>query len=391
VGDRRASRFVCMLAASSLIVNLGQAAADVVSMAYVTNPSADSVAVVDTQTNTVVARIPVRDSPGAIAVNSAGTRAYVTNFSSGTVSVIDTASDAVVAEIPVGGLGSGPASVAVNPAGSRAYVSSAFFAGVSVIDTATNTVVANVGTGSFGRVILDPSGARAYAASLLSQMVSVIDTATNTVVKTMPVGNGVGGIAGLAVSPTGNRLYLSMGPNSVVVLDTGTNAVVATIAVGTSPGGLVLNPSGTHAYVANSLSTTVSVIDTATNTVVATIDLGSLPLDLAMSVTGARVYVTGSTTASLLVIDTATNTVVATVPGAGAGRVAVAAVRRPAITPAVVQPPSIATTTAPPAPNSPGELPSTGGGTPTQVLGLLLLGLGGAVATTARGRWPRTM
>src|SRR5256885_5057126 len=56
--------------------------------------------------------------------------------------------------------------------------------------------------------------------------------------------------------------------DSVDVVDLGANAVVATIPVGDSPFGVAVHPSGTHVYVANWGSDTVSVIDTGTRTVV---------------------------------------------------------------------------------------------------------------------------
>src|SRR5439155_22307558 len=47
--------------------------------AYITNLSSDSVSVIDTATNTVVATVAVGNAPTGVAVNPGGTRAYVTN------------------------------------------------------------------------------------------------------------------------------------------------------------------------------------------------------------------------------------------------------------------------------------------------------------------------
>jgi YVTN family beta-propeller protein len=58
----------------------------------------------------------------------------------------------------------------------------------------------------------------------------------------------------------------------VSVVDLTTNAVVATIEVGLHPAGLTI--SGTHLYVANSYSDSISVIDLNSNKVVQTIDVG---------------------------------------------------------------------------------------------------------------------
>ena len=49
------------------------------------------------------------------------------------------------------------------------------------------------------------------------------------------------------------------------------------LTVGTIPAGVAVTPDGTHAYVTNDGSNTVSVIDTATNTVGDDVTVGSLP------------------------------------------------------------------------------------------------------------------
>ncbi len=124
----------------SMGVGLGTATAQAQTRAYVANRS-NTVSVIDTATNTVVATIPVGQGPWEVAITPDGTRAYVTNAFSNTVSVIDTATNTVVATIPVGALG-----VAITPDGTRAYVTNGSSA-VSVIDTATNTVVATIPVG----------------------------------------------------------------------------------------------------------------------------------------------------------------------------------------------------------------------------------------------------
>ncbi len=79
----------------------------------------NSVSVIDTATNTIVATVPVGAGAYGVAVNPAGTRVYVSNPGSKDVSVIDTSTNAVVATVPVGGR---PEGVTVNPAGTRVYV-----------------------------------------------------------------------------------------------------------------------------------------------------------------------------------------------------------------------------------------------------------------------------
>ena len=83
-------------------------------------------------------------SLGANVPARAGTSAYVANgdFTANSVSVIDTGTNSVVATVPTGFRG--PLGVAITPDGAFAYVTNNGFAHVKVIDTATNAVVATV-------------------------------------------------------------------------------------------------------------------------------------------------------------------------------------------------------------------------------------------------------
>ena len=108
------------------------------------------------------------------------------------------------------------------------------------------------------------------------------------------------------------------------MIKTANRAVVATIPVGSIPEGVAFTPDGTHAYVANQGSSSVSVIATATNTVVATVRVDG-PSAVAVSPNGQDVYVSKlDGTNKVRVIATATNTKVAAIPvGNGPRRVAI--------------------------------------------------------------------
>jgi YVTN family beta-propeller protein len=121
---------------------------------------------------------------------------YVPTHKSNSVTVIDTVLDRVVAIVPVQFQ---PLAVAITPNGAFAYVTNSGWPvgsnSVSVIDTATNTVVATVPVANFPvGVIITPNGAFAYVGNEYSNTVSVIDTATNTLVDT---------VQGVAVAPEG--------------------------------------------------------------------------------------------------------------------------------------------------------------------------------------------
>jgi YVTN family beta-propeller protein len=79
--------------------------------AYITGGESNSVSVIDTTTNMVVATVAVETFPIGVAITPDGRHAYVAGDLSNNVSVIATASNTVVVTIPVG---SGPFGVAVN-------------------------------------------------------------------------------------------------------------------------------------------------------------------------------------------------------------------------------------------------------------------------------------
>ena len=101
------------------LVVFGASAVLAQTRAYVANQFDNTVSVIDTATNTVVASILVGDAPHGIAVTPNGAFAYVANLSSNNVSVISAATNSVVATVAVGSL---PVAVAITPNGAFAYV-----------------------------------------------------------------------------------------------------------------------------------------------------------------------------------------------------------------------------------------------------------------------------
>ena len=93
--------------------------------------------------------------PRGVAITPNGAFAYVTTVGSNTVSVIATATNTVVATI---GVGSTPLGAAINPfygayGGETVYVTNANSNNVSVIATVTNTVVGTVGVSAGASVL----------------------------------------------------------------------------------------------------------------------------------------------------------------------------------------------------------------------------------------------
>jgi YVTN family beta-propeller protein len=119
---------------------------------YVTNTLANSVEVIDSATNSVVANVTVGAAPGALVYDSQNSDVYVLNSgenatsvltgATSTISVIDGATNAVVATM--NHLSSPGNGLAFDSANGDVYMSNGGDANLSVIDGATNAVAAMV-------------------------------------------------------------------------------------------------------------------------------------------------------------------------------------------------------------------------------------------------------
>ena len=127
------------------------------SRVYTANSGSNSVGVIDTSTNLLIATVGVRAGAAGIAITPNGARAYVTNNATTTVSVIDTSNNAVIDTITVG---DAPVGIAVRPDGSGAFVANNLGGGVSVIDTLTNTVTDTIDLVQPVGVAVTPDGLR---------------------------------------------------------------------------------------------------------------------------------------------------------------------------------------------------------------------------------------
>ncbi len=296
-----------IIISSMAIADPGESSSSTGPFAYVTNYDSNTVSVIDTSNDTVIATINAGNYPDAVSVNSAGTKVYVANRNSGIISVIDTATNTVTATVSVG---SYPIGVVVDPTGTNVYVANRDSNNVSIINVTTNTVTATIDVEFPHGIAVNPAGTKVYVARELDSIVSVIDVDTNTVTANISVGSYP---VEVAVSPDGTKVYVANQEGTVSVIDTETNTVIATVNVGNYPLGVAVSPDGTRVYVTNSGSSTVSVIDTVTNNVVATVAVGNYPFGVSVTPDGTKVYVANSYSNTVSVIDTATNNVTNTI------------------------------------------------------------------------------
>jgi len=114
--------------------------------------------------------------------------------------------------------------------------------------------------------------------------------------------------------PPWNAYVANSVSGTVSVLDSQTEAATASIPGAYGGQGVAISPDGATAYVVNDATGTVLVINTATRAVTATIPVGANPFGVTVSPNGATAYVTNGGSGTVSVINTATRVITATIP-----------------------------------------------------------------------------
>ncbi|MFJ9692331.1 YncE family protein [Kitasatospora sp. NPDC101183] len=201
-------------------------------------------AVLDTATNTVIAKVAAPDQPrpdrtqtgrlSALAVSDDGSRVFVAqggpvqgnrpNLEGTRILQFSPQQLAYTAAVTVPGKYSG--GIAVRPGGRDAYISTD--RGLTHLDTSGDTpvvrsTVARAG-GEFAGLSVAPDGSRLYRVDG-GGAGAVVDLATDSVASTFTVDKGRS-IRSLPVSADGSRLYTLAQDTTVLSIDTSTTAVV---------------------------------------------------------------------------------------------------------------------------------------------------------------------
>ncbi len=288
----------------------------------VANRAAGSAAVVDAETLTVRAEIPVGGVPRTVALTPDGALALVTSAQTGTLSLLDLRTAQLVAQVP---LGAEPYGVVADAA--RAYVSLTAGARVAVVDLATRTLVQTLPVESFPAG-LALSGDYLYVTHLYTGRITRLYLPEPTQSQVMATEAEANLAQNLAWQPDGRRAYLPLTlmhtdavplrPEAAVsaivkVLDLAefTASAGEWIALAAPdravnlPVAAVVSPDGRWLYVANAGTDDVAVVDLSTQQTALVIAVGHNPRGLALSPEGSRLYVHNALDSSLSVVDVA--------------------------------------------------------------------------------------
>lgn len=205
------------------------------SLLMTANDIANSVSVIDTSSQLVVASIPVGHYPNTIAVAPDGKHAYVTNWEDATVSVIDvsTVGGAITAKVNNTGNSVGPAQV-------------------------KGGVIETIGVGNHpAGMVFSPDGKTLYVADANSDAISAIDTTSYTVTKTISVSPYSkaplsSSPVSLAISRDGQTLFAAnAGENAVAVVSLAAGKTVGRVPTAWYPSTVLLSKDGGTMFVTN--------------------------------------------------------------------------------------------------------------------------------------------
>ena len=213
------------------------------SKVYVSGDNGDYIYTVSTSSFAVINTIAASGSifPESMVISPSGAYLYDTGLGTGYLDTISTTTNTVVNSIY---LVNPPIALAISPDGSTLYGATETGDAVIVINTATHTVTHGIPTGATTySIAADKQGKYIYAATNPTGAqvdLVTISTSNYAVVNTLNVGNFAGNSYMMAVSLSGDTVYMC-GGGSLHLISTATYSV--TNVLGAGCGGVVAAPS----------------------------------------------------------------------------------------------------------------------------------------------------
>jgi YVTN family beta-propeller protein len=248
---------------------------------YVPNRASADVAVIDTRTDRVVARLPVGRVPHQVAISTVVDKLVASNTADDTISIIDLPT----LETRTLPLDHEPEHMELSPDGGLLAVGNIGAGTVSLVSLAQEREVARVdGLFEPHNLTFSPDGSLLYVANLGASHVSVIDVAKAAIIDEIRIaeppvlagkedpGAEFQGIINVTATPDGRLGFAAHGEaNELAVIDLRTRAVKKHVPLGELPWRGYTTADGRFMLVPNNGDRTLSVISTSILDVVATL------------------------------------------------------------------------------------------------------------------------
>jgi YVTN family beta-propeller protein len=292
----------------------------------VLNKDDSQLAMVDSQSLKVIARVPTGPIPHEVAVSSDGKLAVATNYgehqNGTTLSVIDLDAQREIHRVDLTNI-LGPKGEKIGdligPHGIEFFQGKFWFTAegskqIGRYDPATNKIdwTHEIGENRTHMLVISDDGRTIYTSNVNSDSVTAVEANsdksqwTNTVI---PVGKGPEGID---ISPDGREVWAAnSGDGTVSVIDTATKKVTATFNVGTKHSNRVkFTPDGRFALISDLGSGDLVIIDAPARKESKRLHLGRSAEGILIVPDGSKAYVAVSGDNKVAVIDLKNFTVV---------------------------------------------------------------------------------
>ena len=238
--------------------------------------AADGVAVIDTATLRPLSVLRGVSDPERVEVSRDDHTLYVSEEDAGRLAVLDVASASVRARVAVG---REPEGVRASPDGRWVLVTSEEENALAIVDARKYAFLTSVKVGKRPRdIAITPDSRTAYVSGEADASVYRVALPSGTPVARLLQLRSDARPMGLALDARGGRLYVSTGRGgSVAVVAVADGSLVTEIAVGARPWGIALTEHGTRLVTANGPSGDAAVVDTQSLGVIGKVSTGRGP------------------------------------------------------------------------------------------------------------------
>ena len=241
---------------------------------FVPNRASADVAVIDTQSDEVVAHVQVGAVPHQVAVSAERMKMVTSNTADDTITITDLETLEPAGTIE---LGVEPEHMEIDPAGAIVAIGNIGAGTVSLVSLETDSELARVdGLYEPHNMTFSPDGKLLYVGNLGADVVSVIDVAKAEVIEEIPVGTsqavaseGEGatyqGIINVTATIDGRLGFAAYGEgDAMAVIDLESRETLTTLALGDLPWRAYATADGRYMITPNNGDETVSIVSTET-------------------------------------------------------------------------------------------------------------------------------
>ncbi|MBL4719823.1 MAG: beta-propeller fold lactonase family protein, partial [Alphaproteobacteria bacterium] len=270
-----ATLFASALFATAWAATPAVALSNIENYVFVPNRASADVAVIDTRTDKVIAKVSVGNTPHQVAVSDTLGKMITSNTADNTISIIDLETLRAVATIT---LGDTPEHMEISPDGGVLAVGNIEAGTISLVSISENRELKRIsGLHEPHNMTFSPSGKWLYVGNLGADFVSVIDVEAGIVVKEIPVGDPKAmastgatneeyqGVINVTRTPDGRLGFAAYGEgDSMAVLDLRTKKKIKTLKLGDLPWRAYSTADGRFMIIPNNGDETVSIVSTST-------------------------------------------------------------------------------------------------------------------------------